>query len=515
MSATNFEKIGKLRRSLLVFSAFALGMAASWVQADEVELTWTDNSDNEEGFNVERKSGDGEYLLLATVDADTEAYLDSSAEPGVVYSYRVSAYNSFGSSDYSNVAAHYINVAPSISSIEPVELAANESASGLEFTISDFEDSAEDLILSVSSSDESVIDETGITLGGSGSSRTISLDPLSNGGFATITVSVSDGEDSASMQFLLSIGSYDYPSLELGIDTIAGQARAGESFTVSSVFSDSSDVAAVSFTLDGVLIEEVSSSPYELTFGISETGSYTLVATASFLGAEGTVSDQLSISVSEAPSSSDIVSNLKTTAIDGEGSTVEGGYDLATDTFYLEDELGVIAGTSDSPSYYYLRVEGDVSVIARLDAFVSASNQSVAGLMLRSALYGPATQASLLLNDSGSLVARSRQSRGASVEGVSVKTDFELGSWLKIDRDGETITFYTKSGDGDWETIHSMVLDLGSPVFVGFAVAAGSAEGTASASFSHVSLDGTILELGEDAREPEVPTGLIITPLSN
>jgi hypothetical protein len=68
----------------------------------DVTLTWVDSSDNEDGFKIEKKDQYGTYSTLGTVDADVTTYTDYNVSSGQTYFYRVSAYNLFGDSEYSN-----------------------------------------------------------------------------------------------------------------------------------------------------------------------------------------------------------------------------------------------------------------------------------------------------------------------------------------------------------------------------------------------------------------------------
>jgi hypothetical protein len=63
---------------------------------DKVQVTWTDDSDDETKFYIRR---DG--ALLDSVDADIATYDDGSASPGVTYEYCVSAVNECGESGQS------------------------------------------------------------------------------------------------------------------------------------------------------------------------------------------------------------------------------------------------------------------------------------------------------------------------------------------------------------------------------------------------------------------------------
>lgn len=68
-----------------------------------VHLTWKDNSDNEEAFQLERKEEGGDFALLDTVPFDTALYHDSDVSLTKAYSYRVRADLPDGFSAYSNV----------------------------------------------------------------------------------------------------------------------------------------------------------------------------------------------------------------------------------------------------------------------------------------------------------------------------------------------------------------------------------------------------------------------------
>ena len=73
--------------------------------AAQLTLTWTDNSSNEAGFKVERKTGSGGvYAQVASLDAGATGYVDQAVTTGATYCYRVRAYNSAGNSAYSNEA---------------------------------------------------------------------------------------------------------------------------------------------------------------------------------------------------------------------------------------------------------------------------------------------------------------------------------------------------------------------------------------------------------------------------
>jgi M6 family metalloprotease-like protein len=70
-----------------------------------IDLAWTDNSGNETGFRIERKTGtDGTFAEVTTVGTDVTSYSDTGLTSGVHYYYQVCAVNDYGDSNYSNVA---------------------------------------------------------------------------------------------------------------------------------------------------------------------------------------------------------------------------------------------------------------------------------------------------------------------------------------------------------------------------------------------------------------------------
>jgi len=78
-------------------------LVATAVSETQVDLTWNDNANNENGFLIQRKVGaGGTFVDLDTVGANVESYPDTSCDPSTTYCYQVRAYNSYGDSAWSN-----------------------------------------------------------------------------------------------------------------------------------------------------------------------------------------------------------------------------------------------------------------------------------------------------------------------------------------------------------------------------------------------------------------------------
>ena len=79
------------------------GLTGSVASTTQINLSWTDNSTNETGFKIERRTGTSIYAVVGTVNSDVLTFSDTGLTPSTTYTYRVFAYNAVGNSlTYSN-----------------------------------------------------------------------------------------------------------------------------------------------------------------------------------------------------------------------------------------------------------------------------------------------------------------------------------------------------------------------------------------------------------------------------
>jgi hypothetical protein len=95
-----------MRKLLIVLCFLCMGGVAF---AGQNTLTWTDNSNNEDKFNIERKavtctSSALPFSALTSVGKDVITYVDTAVVEGTTYCYRVNAENTAGKSVFSNTA---------------------------------------------------------------------------------------------------------------------------------------------------------------------------------------------------------------------------------------------------------------------------------------------------------------------------------------------------------------------------------------------------------------------------
>jgi hypothetical protein len=100
-------------------------LAAAAASHSQIDLTWTDNADNENGFKIDRCQGAGctNFAHIASVGANSTAYSNTGLSASTTYRYRVRAYNGGGNSQYSN-EAEATTLAPPPPPVAPSGLAA-------------------------------------------------------------------------------------------------------------------------------------------------------------------------------------------------------------------------------------------------------------------------------------------------------------------------------------------------------------------------------------------------------
>jgi hypothetical protein len=82
-------------------------LTATVISITQINLSWTDNSNNEDGFKIERCQGSSctNFVQVAQVAANVTTFNNTGLARNTRYRFRVRAFNAVGNSGYSNIAA--------------------------------------------------------------------------------------------------------------------------------------------------------------------------------------------------------------------------------------------------------------------------------------------------------------------------------------------------------------------------------------------------------------------------
>jgi fibronectin type III domain protein len=75
------------------------------VSSSQINLSWTDNSGNEDGFSIERCTNNNctNFAQIAQVGPNVTTFNNTGLSGNKFYRYRVRAFNVSGNSAYSNI----------------------------------------------------------------------------------------------------------------------------------------------------------------------------------------------------------------------------------------------------------------------------------------------------------------------------------------------------------------------------------------------------------------------------
>ena len=102
--------------------------------ASTIDVTWTDNSNNEAGFAIERSPDGTNFTQVGTASVNVTTYVDSGLSPTTKYYYRVRSYNSFNGTSDSAYTTIVIATTASIGLQQPVNLYHLDEGTGTSAT---------------------------------------------------------------------------------------------------------------------------------------------------------------------------------------------------------------------------------------------------------------------------------------------------------------------------------------------------------------------------------------------
>ncbi len=226
------------------------------------------------------------------------------------------------------LTAGAVNQSPTISDIGNQATTTNVPTAAIPFTIGDAETPAASLTLGRASSNTTLVPTNNIVFGGSGANRTVTVTPAAGQtGTATITVSVRDGTNTTSDDFLLTVTQSNTPPT---ISTIANQSTPEDAPTSAIAFTiGDSDTPSASLTLSNASSNTTLVPTNNIVFGGSGSNRTVTVTPATNLSGSATITITVSdgllsrstnfvltvTPVNDAPAISDIPDQLTATNV--------------------------------------------------------------------------------------------------------------------------------------------------------------------------------------------------------
>jgi len=191
-----------------------------------------------------------------------------------------------------------------------------------------------------------------------------------------------------------------------------------------------------------------------------------------------------------------------------------GNATYSTGVFAVKGSGADIWSTADEFHYVYQPINGDGTIIARVDSLVNTNTAAKAAVMIRESLDANAIEVSTLVKAGGGTELAYRSTTGGTSS--SVNSSGNPPKWLKLVRAGNLFTSY-KSDDGStWTTISSKTVTMNTSAYIGMAVTSHNDGVLTTGNLSHVSvtMGGTTTNYAVAAPLATVPaiTGLQLYP---
>ena len=150
------------------------------------------------------------------------------------------------------------------------------------------------------------------------------------------------------------------------------------------------------------------------------------------------------------------------------------------------------SGTSDGFEYLYQTLEGDGTVVAKVNSTQGSGNGAEAGVMIRDSQNASAPYASVVVDSLGRPSFESRASAGATVTTQKANTASGV-YWIKLVRDGDFFRGYASASGADntWTYFGSTNVPMGRTVFAGITSTSGTNGGQNTAKFGNVQVVST------------------------
>lgn len=182
--------------------------------SNQIDLSWSDNSDNERGFKVERSTDNVNWSEIGTITSNTTTYGDSGLTAETLYYYRVRSHNSGGNSEYTLSVNAITDPASQVDPVNGIWVEAEDfSADYYNLTVQD------GYVSGISYSHW--LQYTGLEL--SGNTFTFRYSLGGSGGYMDVRLDHNDASSSIAKIYPVSTGSWDtWEEITVDISEVSG-----------------------------------------------------------------------------------------------------------------------------------------------------------------------------------------------------------------------------------------------------------------------------------------------------
>lgn len=257
---------------------------------------------------------------------------------------------------------------------------------------------------------------------------------------------------------------------------------------------DDSDLDRVDYYLDGTLAASAEQSPWGVAFSGAESGVRQVYAKAVNSNGEISVSASVEFLVNaELPydtvSSGEVVLSLDKIGEGADNGSVSLGGN--SETITLSSKSGDAWGSLDDVDLIWTTVTGDFEVVANVESVTFSNQHAKYGIMIRQNLDGDSINAFAYVKPSDDRVWYGDRVEIGGLTSTDYQSNSYSPSWLKLKRDGDTITAFCSEDGVSWTEYARNELAFNAEVYVGLAIAAKNTETAGVGVFSDFDIDLT------------------------
>ena len=148
----------------------------------------------------------------------------------------------------------------------------------------------------------------------------------------------------------------------------------------------------------------------------------------------------------------------------------QGVFHVRNQNFIIEASGSDIWNNGDGFHFAYQYVSGNCEMVTKVESLEGTNEWAKAGLMIRETLDGGSKMTYACVTNRSGITWHQRQETNAAVNGGDPEPNISAPYWLKINRTGDTFSFY-KSADGkSWQLMGNTNVSMAKNVYIGFAV---------------------------------------------